>query len=433
MMKKVLLVLLAAIILASPGISSAQQSPGDFIDTRGHWAEQAIEAVSNLGLMNGTGTTDQGLCVFSPEGPVSRAQLATVLQQTFQLDYGQLQFIKQPLASDYYSDVDNEAWYANGLVMCAINNIFATSGDFSPDRSVSRMEIARAVYRSFNAKGISVPMIMIMPNYEDTTSLSQEDTNAVTFVSNTGIMKGNHNYFRPESNITRAELATILMGCINLREVNEASIIISNNNVKTESPTMSVDLHIPVISGLTDNRIQSKINAQWEKHALDLEKELAAEIDSYVKYNEQNDFPIRPYQLVTRYQECYQNDNLLSLYVDYYQYTGGAHGMTNRQPYNIDLHSGNELAIKDLFQADYDYQSIINKEIRAQIALNPGNYFTDNMGFNGITENQSYYIQNGVLVVYFSQYEIAPYAAGIPEFKIPLSNFQDGIRADLLQ
>ncbi|MDD4171709.1 MAG: S-layer homology domain-containing protein, partial [Syntrophomonas sp.] len=100
MMKKVLLVLLAAIMLASPGISSAQQSPGDFIDTRGHWAEQAIEAVSNLGLMNGTGTTDQGLCVFSPEGTVSRAQLATVLQHTFQLDYGQLEFIKQPLASD---------------------------------------------------------------------------------------------------------------------------------------------------------------------------------------------------------------------------------------------------------------------------------------------------------------------------------------------
>ncbi|MFA7078597.1 MAG: RsiV family protein [Syntrophomonas sp.] len=50
-----------------------------------------------------------------------------------------------------------------------------------------------------------------------------------------------------------------------------------------------------------------------------------------------------------------------------------------------------------------------------------------------MAENQSYYIQNGVLVVYFSQYEIAPYAAGIPEFKIPLSNFQDGIRADLLQ
>jgi len=53
------------------------------------------------------------------------------------------------------------------------------------------------------------------------------------------------------------------------------------------------------------------------------------------------------------------------------------------------------------------------------------------MGFQGIGEDQDYYLQDGALVVVFQQYEIAPYAAGIPEFKIPLNLFGDKFRTDL--
>ncbi|MDD4802198.1 MAG: DUF4163 domain-containing protein [Syntrophomonas sp.] len=538
-MHKILPLLLLVILLVFPQGAEAQQLDGDWADVKQHWARQDMEAVISLDLMSGTGENNQGERVFSPEDTVSRAQLSAVLDRAFQLDYGQKRFIKQPLASDYYSDVENEAWYGNSLVMCAINNIFETGEVFSPNQPVTRMEIAQAIYRSFSAKGISVPMIMMMPIYEDTNHLSQEDMNAMVFVSNTGIMKGDNHYFRPEQNMTRAELAAVLMRCVSLVAVDESSsgknyqvpagqtfvvalnsnpatgyvwsikndkddkiiapvtntyigsgnqslvgqggreywqfqaletgttelkmvysrpwesvqpaqvfnlsvtvipepttdtaVIISNNKIARESDYMSADLNIPVMSGLTDDRIQSEINERWEKQALDLEQKLAADIEAYVQFNQQNDFPIRAYNLTTRYQECYQNHNLLSLYVDYYQYTGGAHGITNRQPYNIDLKSGQELALKDLFKTDYDYQSIINKKISDRIASGPDIYFSGDSGFNGITENQSYYIQEGFLVVYFSQYEIAPYAAGFPEFKIPLSDLQDGVKNEWLR
>ena len=221
-LKKILFLLLLAIMTIFPGMASASLAADDFTDVSGHWAEQQIAAAASLGFMTGMGTDIQGLRVFAPDGIVSRAQLASVLQRTFQLDFGQIRFIKQPLASDYYGDADNEAWYADSLVMCAVNNIFDTGGDFSPQRPVSRIEIAQAVYRSFNAKGISVPMIMMMPVYADTQSLTQEEMNAVVFVSNTGIMKGSNNYFCPESNLTRAELAQVLMRCISLIAINEA-------------------------------------------------------------------------------------------------------------------------------------------------------------------------------------------------------------------
>lgn len=120
--------------------------------------------------------------------------------------------------------------------------------------------------------------------------------------------------------------------------------------------------------------------------------------------------------------------------MDYYQFTGGAHGGTERRHYNYDLATGQEVALKDLFNQGVDYKKIINQEIGAQIKANPeGGYFAQpELGFKTIADDQPFYLADGGLVVYFAQYEIAPYAAGIPEFKIPFSLFKSGIRARFL-
>jgi hypothetical protein len=89
--------------------------------------------------------------------------------------------------------------------------------------------------------------------------------------------------------------------------------------------------------------------------------------------------------------------------------------------------------LKDLFKDGYDYKTVINKEVNQQISLAPDNYFSGDLGFKGIGDDQKYFLEDGFLVVYFSQYEIAPYVTGIPEFKIPLSQFQDGIKTELLK
>jgi len=174
--------------------------------------------------MVGNGLNQQGQPIFSPEAVVSRAQLAAVLVRTFNLDYGDKRFIKQPLASDYYRDVDNKTWYAGDVVMCAVNDIFTDESDkFQPNRSVSRIEVARAVQRCFEAKGINVVMIMMMPEYNDMKGLSQEETNALVFASNTGIMKGDgDNNFRPRQAVKRAELARILNRCTSMMSVDQS-------------------------------------------------------------------------------------------------------------------------------------------------------------------------------------------------------------------
>jgi hypothetical protein len=437
------MILMLLVLSAAPALAK-QLTPGDFTDVQGHWAQKNISAVCNLGLMSGMGRNERGYKVFSPNSLVNRAQLAVVLQNTFELDYGEKRFVKQPLASDYYQDVDNQVWYAEAVTLAAINKVFDTNGNFYPQQAVTRIEVARAIHRCVNAKGLNIPMIMLMPYYRDMEGLSQEDTNALVFASNTSLMKGDGEYWRPHDNITRAELAVVLNGLVRLLGVDESdgqeyslapgnglkvvitpdqaeagAVKVTNRVVKENSDIMETDLNIPVVSGELEPGVLAAINKRFEEDAMKLKQTLEAEVKEYAAECEREGYPIRPYQLFTCYEQCFLNDDILSFYVDYYQYTGGAHGLTERRAYNIDFKTGELLPLATLFEPDYAYKAVIDKEINRQIALDPETYFEGDMGFQGIGQEQNYYLDGENLVIYFNQYEIAPYAAGIREFKIP--------------
>ena len=134
-----------------------------------------------------------------------------------------------------------------------------------------------------------------------------------------------------------------------------------------------------------------------------------------------------PYQLYARYKVT-NNSDIISFYIDYYQFSGGAHGITNRIASNIEKSSGNEMQLKDIFKDNYNYKDIINKEISRQISKDPDRYFTGKDGFNGIGDNQNFYIKNNKVVIYFGLYEIAPYAAGISEFIISNNLFEGNLK-----
>ncbi|MBW6410473.1 DUF3298 and DUF4163 domain-containing protein [Clostridium weizhouense] len=133
--------------------------------------------------------------------------------------------------------------------------------------------------------------------------------------------------------------------------------------------------------------------------------------------------PTFPYEIVSKPIITKNNDNILSFYNDYYEFLGGAHGMTTRTSYTIDKNKEILLNLKDIFILNYNYKEIINKEITKQIKSEPDKYFDSGSEFKGIEENQNFYIKGKDLIIYYQLYDIAPYVAGIPEFKVPLSLF----------
>lgn len=213
-------------------------------------------------------------------------------------------------------------------------------------------------------------------------------------------------------------------GYVNTQSIasKNSSINITSKDVNTKDELTEIDLKIPVVSGLKDLNLQKKINSMFEKDAISFKNEIEEMAKEYFEECKKYDISMPNYSAVVNYKILSKDNNLLSMYIDYYRYTGGAHGSTTRKSYNIDLNTGKVLDLKDIFKGKLDYKGIIDKTIKNEISRNPNLYFSED--FKGISDNPCFVIENSNLIIYFQQYEIAPYSSGIPQFNIPLSKFK---------
>lgn len=188
---------------------------------------------------------------------------------------------------------------------------------------------------------------------------------------------------------------------------------------------MTWNLSVPQVKDLESGKIEKKINQQIAGDINLFKKELHTEAKKAYKASKGEKYPYRPYEIQTVYSVHYFDKKIISLTVDKYQYTGGAHGSTVRQPYNYDLCSGKVLGYQDIFKEYPDYKTVIVNTISETIKQNPGDYFDDAIAtVQGFSDNQPFYLTNDGIVVYYGQYEIAPYVAGIREFLIPYALFK---------
>lgn len=200
----------------------------------------------------------------------------------------------------------------------------------------------------------------------------------------------------------------------------------SERDINENKSYGTINIKIPFISNNSSNNVK-EFNGivegditDWEKDLIELAKQDEAESKS-------KGVDFRPYSLDVTYKVPYNTKDFVSLVVDYYQFTGGAHGLTTRNTYNYDFVKGKRLRLFELFKDGYDYQTKINSIIKQEISKNPEEYFQDQNGFKGIKNKQDFYIDNDGIVIVFQLYEIAPYVAGIREFHIPFSQLQDGL------
>ncbi len=221
-------------------------------------------------------------------------------------------------------------------------------------------------------------------------------------------------------------LAGAAAGC-SLPVLSPPPVTIESREVTSQTDALVVNMKIPVVSGIEDEELQARINAELNNAAMK-DKE---EITRLARVAEK--LPGTTYELHWDYRVTFNKNGFLSLVTTSYQFTGGAHGLTVQESYNYDLKKGEKMSLADVFQPGVDYEKVINEEIKKQMASQPDRFPEDWGGFQGIAENQPYYLKEGSLVVYFGLYEIAPYASGIPEFDIPFTRFDGGVRAELLK
>ena len=212
--------------------------------------------------------------------------------------------------------------------------------------------------------------------------------------------------------------------CISCEIQSENKLELVEKSIVKNLDYLKEDIKIPQITNGNDEKKINIINNVINKDILAKTEEAEKTSKEYFG-GQGEEKPTFPFEIYSRYTISKDNKVLLSLYNDYYEYLGGAHGMTTRTSYTIDKEKESLITLKDLFVQGYQYSDIINKKIKEDISKNPDNYFDSGNEFKGISENQSFYIEGDNLVIYYQLYDIAPYVFGIPEFKIPLKLFNE--------
>ena len=132
-------------------------------------------------------------------------------------------------------------------------------------------------------------------------------------------------------------------------------------------------------------------------------------------------------------RNAYVSGDVLSIIYEHYTYLGGAHGGSTRYAYNFNLTDGHllswdEISADGSFLTDTMHSYIVNAINSDQYS---DYYFFDNYedDLNNSMSDYNWYIANGNLYVIYNQYAIAPYAAGIIEFAMPLNKI-DNLKLD---
>lgn len=117
---------------------------------------------------------------------------------------------------------------------------------------------------------------------------------------------------------------------------------------------------------------------------------------------------------------------LLVLDLTGYEYHfGAAHGMPTEIYPHIDLYSGKFYELKDLFKVKSNYVKVLSSIIGNQIKNDKQYSYVFPNTYKGIKPDQPFYVDEDNLYIYFEPYEIAPYAAGFPTFKIPFTEIMN--------
>lgn len=115
----------------------------------------------------------------------------------------------------------------------------------------------------------------------------------------------------------------------------------------------------------------------------------------------------------------YQSSELISIAINSYVNSGGAHGNSNIVFFNFDS-SGNLLKFDDLFSNKEGLITVVESYFNKETEGSSVNYFFDEP-FH-LPENFGFNVEG--VIFFYNVYEIASYADGITEFTIPYSELE---------
>ena len=151
----------------------------------GSWYEDAVNYVSEKGLMNGTSKNS-----FSPNATTTRGMIVTILARVEGVN------------------TNGTSWYAAGQKWAMDNGI---SDGTNMTGEVTREQLAAILYRYAKLKGYDVSKSAALTAFSDADKVSGYAAEAMQWAVAEGLLQGSNGKLNPQGSATRAQVATILM------------------------------------------------------------------------------------------------------------------------------------------------------------------------------------------------------------------------------
>jgi len=243
--------------------------------------------------------------------------------------------------------------------------------------------------------------------------------------------------------LTYLFLIVLFIGCKNDHQLTFAPITISGDDCST---CPKVLISVPEVLG--NLKVAENINNSISEEIISMllfeEKEnievrtIAEAIESfnsgYIEMTELYDDEGENWEAKISGRVTYEDKNTLTIALDSYLFTGGAHGYTSGRFLNFDKKKGSELEVWQLFKDKDEFTKFAEAKFREQEKIpreKPINYtgFMFERGSFHLPENIGL-TDKGVQLLY-NQYEVASFADGPIELVLPYDESAEYLKGKL--
>ena len=177
-----------------------------FTDISGHWSEDYIVQMYQLGLTTGYGQED-GTAVYLPDNPLTRAELLAFLTRVLGVDETAYYTVETPFADN--TSIPNWAQ----LYVQAMYTLGVLKGSERDGKLYADVDsyVTREETMTFLGRVLAASQSADLSSFPDASSVSDWASHHVQTLVGLGIVGGSNGYLEPGANIDRAAIAKLLV------------------------------------------------------------------------------------------------------------------------------------------------------------------------------------------------------------------------------
>ncbi len=239
-LKKIISVALSVMMLA--------QSTTLVLADNNHWAQKSIDRMTSLKIVEGNEMGD-----FMPDNNITRAELFTILNRLTKIS---------AISGNQIPDVAANAWYKEETDKAVTDGYVAgyDDGTIRPENNITRAEAATLISRIFGVNEFDAS------SFTDGASIGSWAKDGIDALASIGVISGyDDGSFRPNDNVTRAEVVTMLDKLIghikNDRDSKElygktveGNLIVTSGRFVLENVTVNGNIYIT--NGATNDEVR---------------------------------------------------------------------------------------------------------------------------------------------------------------------------------